>query len=118
MTARKPHEEDRIGSICSALHKAIIEQALKPGTKLPEDTLGERFGVSRTIARHALGQLAAEGLVELRRNRGAVVATPSRSSETTTGRPIRLMPRLGDRRTAHAARPGRAPRARPRWQPP
>ncbi|WP_157020330.1 GntR family transcriptional regulator [Mesorhizobium xinjiangense] len=73
----KPAEEDRIGAICSALHKAIIEQALKPGTKLPEDTLGERFGVSRTIARHALGQLAAEGLVELRRNRGAVVATPS-----------------------------------------
>ena len=27
--------------------------------------------------RHALGQLAAEGLVELRRNRGAAVATPS-----------------------------------------
>lgn len=77
MTASKAPEQNRIGAICSALHKAIIEQALKPGTKLPEDTLGERFGVSRTIARHALGQLAAEGLVELRRNRGAVVATPS-----------------------------------------
>ncbi len=48
-----------------------------PAPKLPEDALGERFGVSRTIARHALGQLAAEGLVELRRNRIAVVATPS-----------------------------------------
>ena len=63
--------------ICRALRRAIIEQALEPGAKLPEDSLGERFGVSRTIARHALGQLAAEGLVELRRNRIAVVATPS-----------------------------------------
>ncbi|MDX6805891.1 GntR family transcriptional regulator [Terrihabitans rhizophilus] len=68
---------DRVSPICRALRRAIIEQALKPGTKLPEDALGERFGVSRTIARHALGQLAAEGLVELRRNRIAVVATPS-----------------------------------------
>lgn len=68
---------DRVGTICRALRRAIIEQALAPGAKLPEDALGDRFGVSRTIARHALGQLAAEGLVELRRNRIAVVATPS-----------------------------------------
>ncbi|GGC79512.1 GntR family transcriptional regulator [Chelatococcus reniformis] len=68
---------DKVGTICRALRRAIIEQALEPGAKLPEDTLGERFGVSRTIARHALGQLAAEGLIELRRNRIAVVATPS-----------------------------------------
>ncbi|MGQ4273812.1 GntR family transcriptional regulator [Terrihabitans sp. B22-R8] len=68
---------DRVGVICRALRRAIIEQALQPGAKLPEDALGERFGVSRTIARHALGQLASEGLVELRRNRIAVVATPS-----------------------------------------
>ena len=58
---------DKVGTICRALRRAIIEQALEPGAKLPEDALGERFGVSRTIARHALGQLAAEGLVELRR---------------------------------------------------
>ncbi|WP_062207546.1 GntR family transcriptional regulator [Aureimonas sp. AU12] len=63
--------------ICRAIRRAILEQALAPGDKLPEDTLGERFGVSRTIARHALGQLASEGLVELRRNRIALVATPS-----------------------------------------
>lgn len=68
---------DRIGEICTALRRAILDQALKSGDKLPEDTLGERFGVSRTIARHALGQLAAEGLVDLRRNRGAAVARPS-----------------------------------------
>lgn len=68
---------DRVGLIYRALRHAIIEQALEPGAKLPEDTIGERFGASRTIVRHALGQLAAEGLVELRRNRGAAVATPS-----------------------------------------
>src|SRR6201991_1912288 len=68
---------DRAGQIYRALRHAIIEQALEPGAKLPEDAIGERFGASRTIVRHALGQLAAEGLVELRRNRGAVVATPS-----------------------------------------
>jgi DNA-binding GntR family transcriptional regulator len=68
---------DRAGQIYRALRHAIIEQALEPGAKLPEDAIGERFGASRTIVRHALGQLAAEGLVELRRNRGATVATPS-----------------------------------------
>ncbi|KQT64565.1 GntR family transcriptional regulator [Aureimonas sp. Leaf460] len=68
---------DNVGAICRAIRSAILERALVPGDKLPEDALGERFGVSRTIARHALGQLAAEGLVELRRNRIAVVATPS-----------------------------------------
>lgn len=71
------NSQGRTDAICAALRRAILEQALKPGTKLPEDALGERFGVSRTIARHALGQLAAEGLVELQRNRGATVARPS-----------------------------------------
>ncbi|WP_414716830.1 GntR family transcriptional regulator [Tardiphaga sp. 37S4] len=72
-----PNSKDKVGVICRALRRAIIEQALEPGAKLPEDSLGERFGVSRTIARYALGQLASEGLVELRRNRIAVVVTPS-----------------------------------------
>ncbi|WP_280959973.1 GntR family transcriptional regulator [Aureimonas flava] len=68
---------DRASAICRAIRMAILERALAPGDKLPEDQLGERFGASRTLARHALGQLASEGLVELRRNRIAVVATPS-----------------------------------------
>lgn len=68
---------DRATEICRALRNAIIEQVLEPGTKLPEIAIGERFGVSRTIVRHAFRQLMAEGLIELRRNQGAVVATPS-----------------------------------------
>jgi DNA-binding GntR family transcriptional regulator len=66
-----------VRQIYLALRHAIIEQALQPGAKLPEDAIGEKFGASRTIVRHALGQLAAEGLVELRHNRGAAVAMPS-----------------------------------------
>jgi DNA-binding GntR family transcriptional regulator len=68
---------DRSDTIYRALRQAIIEQALEPGAKLPEDAIGERFGVSRTIVRHALGRLASEGLAELKLNRGAFVASPS-----------------------------------------
>ena len=78
MARSKPKPStDRAGQIYRALRRAIIEQALEPGAKLPEDAIGERFGASRTIVRSALSQLAAEGLVELRRNRGAAVATPN-----------------------------------------
>jgi DNA-binding GntR family transcriptional regulator len=77
--AKRPSKavQDRAGGIYRALRHAIIEKAIEPGAKLPEDSIGEQFGVSRTIVRNALTQLAAEGLVELRRNRGASVAVPS-----------------------------------------
>ncbi|WP_246156642.1 GntR family transcriptional regulator [Aquicoccus porphyridii] len=59
------------------MRQAIIEQALKPGVKLPEDSIGETFGVSRTIVRNALVRLDAEGLVDIQPNRGASVAEPT-----------------------------------------
>jgi DNA-binding GntR family transcriptional regulator len=67
----------RSRSVYRALKRAIIEQALVPGTKLVEDSIGERFGVSRTLVREALQRLSAEGLVELRPHKGACVAQPS-----------------------------------------
>ena len=67
----------RADAIYASLRRAILEQALKPGTKLPEDTIGESFGVSRTGVRNALVRLSSEGLVEMRPNRGASVATPT-----------------------------------------
>jgi DNA-binding GntR family transcriptional regulator len=67
----------RAETVYRGLRRAIIEQALGPSTKLPEDLVGDRFGVSRTVVRAALTRLAAEGLVELRLNRGATVASPS-----------------------------------------
>jgi DNA-binding GntR family transcriptional regulator len=67
----------RAETVYRGLRRAIIEQALSPGTKLPEDVVGTRFGVSRTVVRAALARLAAESLVELQLNRGATVAHPS-----------------------------------------
>lgn len=64
-------------AVYRSLRRAIIEQALRPGTKLAEDAIGEWLGVSRTLAREALVRLASEGLVELRPNRGAFVAYPT-----------------------------------------
>src|ERR1044072_7193829 len=68
---------DRMDQIYRALRHAIIEQALEPGAKLPEDAIGERFGASRTIVRSALSPLAGEALVDLPPTRGAAVATPA-----------------------------------------
>lgn len=58
---------------------AIVEQRLRPGTKLPEEKLAARFAVSRTQVRKVLQRLAHEGMVELQLNRGAFVAAPSRA---------------------------------------
>lgn len=67
----------RAQAVYRALRRAIVEQALRAGAKLPEDTLGERFGVSRTLVHEALTRLAIEGLVSMRPNRGAIVAQPT-----------------------------------------
>ncbi|MBF5005811.1 GntR family transcriptional regulator [Diaphorobacter sp. NR2-3-3-1] len=69
-------QRSRTEEVHEALRLAILEQGLRPGARLPEDAIGESFGTSRTIAREALGRLAVEGLVELKRNRGAFVAAP------------------------------------------
>ena len=59
------------------LRQRIIEGQLLPGTKLNERELSEQLEVSRTPLREAIKMLAAEGLVELLPNRGAVVASLS-----------------------------------------
>jgi len=55
------------------IEEQIATGRLAPGSALDELTLAERFGVSRTPVREALIQLAAEGLIEIRPRRGAVV---------------------------------------------
>lgn len=52
----------------------VIEGHLKPGEKVPEAELCRTLGVSRTPMREALKVLAAEGLLTLQPNRGAIVS--------------------------------------------
>lgn len=68
---------DRIEIAYRALRQAIIEQALLPGTKLPEDELGRHFGMSRTLVRTVLTRLQSQGLVDTFHKRTATVAQPS-----------------------------------------
>lgn len=56
------------------IRELIVEGELAAGEKVPELALCERFGVSRTPLREALKVLAAEGIIELLPNRGAMVA--------------------------------------------
>ncbi|MBX3638306.1 MAG: GntR family transcriptional regulator [Rubrivivax sp.] len=56
------------------LRQLIVEGAIAPGAKLNERELAEQLQVSRTPLREAIKMLAAEGLVELLPNRGAVAA--------------------------------------------
>ena len=64
-------------SIVEALTRAIVDHRLQPGSKLAEQKLADHFGVSRTLVRQALIQLAQNRLVTLEPARGAFVSAPS-----------------------------------------
>jgi DNA-binding GntR family transcriptional regulator len=70
------HEGDRDALIYGRIVDAIVAHKLPPGARLPEETLADTFGVSRTIIRTVLQRLALERMVVLQRNRGAQVARP------------------------------------------
>ena len=55
------------------LEQEIVAGKLRPGEKLDEALLAERFAVSRTPVREALQRLASSGMVVLRPRRGAFV---------------------------------------------
>ena len=59
------------------VRSAVSDGLLPPGTKLPEELLAEQWKVNRARVRTVLHRLASEDLVELKRNRGAFVSSPS-----------------------------------------
>ncbi len=66
---RSLHDE-----LIDRLRDMIVMGDLKPGTKVPEQSLAEKFGVSRTPLREALKVLASEGLITLTPNKGASIS--------------------------------------------
>jgi DNA-binding GntR family transcriptional regulator len=65
-------------AVADQLRDLITEGVLGPGAHLNERVLCGQLRVSRTPLREALRTLAAEGMVELLPNRGAMVAALSR----------------------------------------
>jgi len=63
--------------VVARLRHEIVEGVWRPGTRLQERVLTQRFGISRSPLREAYQVLAAEGLLEITPNRGAVVSSPS-----------------------------------------
>lgn len=78
--AQTEHREEEGGldaRIYRKIFDSVMSQRLPPGTKLPESALCDLFGVSRSVVRRVLQRLAHDRIVELRPNRGAIIATPT-----------------------------------------
>jgi DNA-binding GntR family transcriptional regulator len=65
--------EDPRTVVVEEVRAAILQGEYAPNQRLIETDLCERFSTSRFIARAALQELSAQGLVEFQRNRGARV---------------------------------------------
>ena len=61
--------------VAARLRQMLVEGLVAPGAKLNERELCEALQVSRTPLREAIKMLAAEGLVELVPNRGAIAVS-------------------------------------------
>jgi DNA-binding GntR family transcriptional regulator len=57
--------------VFESVRNFIIDPGLPPGSKIDEAYLAESLGVSKTPIREALSVLAAEGIVEIKPNRGS-----------------------------------------------
>jgi DNA-binding GntR family transcriptional regulator len=73
--SKTPAGSPRYEELRSILEQAIIKGDLPPGTRLEEQELARKYGVSRTPVRETLRLLASTGLIEMRARQGAVVAT-------------------------------------------
>ncbi|KVG31696.1 GntR family transcriptional regulator [Burkholderia diffusa] len=66
-------------AVAASLREMIINGELQAGERLVERDLAERFGISRIPMREAIQRLEREGLLDIFRNRGAVVRMLSAS---------------------------------------
>jgi DNA-binding GntR family transcriptional regulator len=60
--------------LCAAIREDVVVGVFAPGQRLTEDSLAERFGVSRIPIREALRMLATEGFVRIQPYYGTFVA--------------------------------------------
>jgi len=74
---RRAGGESLAVDVYEQLRTEIFDRRFAPGERLKPVELGERFGVSISVMREALGLLAAQSLIRVERNRGFHVTTLS-----------------------------------------
>ncbi|UCZ83316.1 GntR family transcriptional regulator [Pseudomonas sp. L5B5] len=67
-----------VDDVYPQIFEAILEQRIAPGSRFTEDSLGQTFGVSRSIIRQVLARLAHQQVIILRPNQRPQVAAPDR----------------------------------------
>jgi len=83
-TNAQPNSQNLHEAIFQKLRSLLVEGAITPGSKLNERELAESLNVSRTPIREAIKRLAADGLVELIANRGAIAVQLSQEDVINT----------------------------------
>ncbi len=72
VAGKKPSVDD----IYPRLFDAILEQRIAPSSRFTEESLGDTFGVSRSVIRRVLAKLSHQQVIILRPNQRAQVAAP------------------------------------------
>ncbi len=96
--------ESVVDHVYAAIRERITGGDVPRGARVHQEDLAEELGVSRTPVREALRRLAAEGLVEMRTNRGARVADVG-PAEIRAAYEARYVIEPGAARLAAEARP-------------
>lgn len=65
-----------VDDVYPQIFDAILEQRIAPGSRFTEDSLGQAFGVSRSIIRQVLARLSHQQVIILRPNHRPQVAAP------------------------------------------
>ena len=88
--AKRTGGESLAVDVYDQLRTDIFDCRFAPGQRLKPAELGERFGVSISVMREALGLLATQNLVRIERNRGFHVTTlsPDALADLTLARKI------------------------------
>ncbi|OEJ41406.1 GntR family transcriptional regulator [Streptomyces agglomeratus] len=87
-------------SVCTAIRDDIVSGVFPRGSRLTEELLARRYGVSRVPVREALRTLESEGFVTTRRHAGACVAEPTEQEAADLLEVRTLLEPLGAARAA------------------
>jgi DNA-binding GntR family transcriptional regulator len=77
MTVEDSAPPTRAGVVAEKLRRLIQSGEIAPGSRLRQNEVAERFGVSTTPVREAFAELARDGIVRQDAHRGATVFRPS-----------------------------------------